>query len=153
MILSDAEIRVTQARHPTDNDPMDFAHAIIAATLDKLSAGVSVEPVAWFNTPVNPTVGAIAYEHEKHGIKSGTPLYTTTAIAAAHQAGRKSVHDSCVDAWKGEFVAAARFAALEEAAKVVEADAVKNPITAYQLQYNLSLQHTAKDIRALKGTP
>ena len=48
-------------------------------------------------------------------------------------------------------IAAARVQALEEAAKVVEADKVKNPITAYQLQYNKSLQHTAKDIRALIG--
>jgi hypothetical protein len=43
MILSDAEIRAIQARHPTDNDPTDFAHAIIAATVAKLAAGVSVE--------------------------------------------------------------------------------------------------------------
>ena len=47
MILSDAEIRVTQARHPTDNDPMQFARAIIAATVAKLTAGVRVEPVAF----------------------------------------------------------------------------------------------------------
>ena len=73
MILSDAEIRAIQARHPTDNDPMDFAHAL---------------------------------------------------IAAAHAAGRKSVHDACVDIWKEEVIAAARVAALEEAAKVCESDAL-----------------------------
>lgn len=44
-----------------------------------------------------------------------------------------------------------RNAALEDAVKVVLADAVKNPVTAYQLQYNMSLQHTANDIRALIG--
>ena len=48
------------------------------------------------------------------------PLYDAIAIAAAHQAGRKSVHDKCVDLWKDEFLAAARVAALEEAALMAE---------------------------------
>jgi hypothetical protein len=135
-LLTDDEIRAIQARHPTDNNPMDFARAIIAATIDKLAAGVSVEPVHHIMSD-GVAIGYYSLDQLQ------------TAIAAAHLAGRKSVHDSCVDLWKDDFLAAA----LEEAAKVVEADAVKNPITAYQLQYNLSLQHTAKDIRALKGTP
>ena len=39
-LLTDDEIRAIQARHPTDNNPMDFARAIIAATVAKLAAEV-----------------------------------------------------------------------------------------------------------------
>ena len=98
MILSDDEIRAIQARHPTDNNPMDFARAIIAATVAKLAAGVSVEPVirGWMN-PMNGVV--IDPQRKKQiGVGDGypnfsVPLYDesgtvtrnqiTTAIAAA----------------------------------------------------------------------
>ena len=114
MILLDNEIRAIQARHPTENNPMDFAHAIIAATIAKLAAGVSMEPV-----------------HER--IVGGVPCITVTehrdilniAVAAAHAAGRKSVHDKCVDLWKDEFLAAARVQALEEAANPTDDQLVK----------------------------
>ena len=111
--MTDQEIRAIQARHPTDNDPTDFAHAIIAATVAKLSAGVSVEPSYFMS-------------FRGDGVRVDTPYHTPAAleaaIAAAYQAGRKSVHDKCVDLWKDEFLAAARVAALEEAAKVCESE-------------------------------
>jgi hypothetical protein len=59
---------------------------------------------------------------------------------------------SSMPVYPEEAIAAARVAALEEAAAVVEADAVKNPVTAYQLQYNISLEYITKDIRALIDT-
>ena len=43
-MLTDQQIRALQSQHPVENDPMPFARAIIAATLAKLAAGVSVEP-------------------------------------------------------------------------------------------------------------
>ena len=47
LVIDDDEIRAIQAWHPTENDPLDFARAIIAATVAKLTAGVRVEPVAF----------------------------------------------------------------------------------------------------------
>lgn len=41
----------------------------------EISFGNIVEPVAHFNMAINETVGCIAYEYEKHNLKSGTPLY------------------------------------------------------------------------------
>ena len=122
-LLTDQQIRAIQAQHPTDNDPRPFARAIIAATVAKLTAGVSVEPVAWFN-PVDSYSLVTTRQKETNEFQYSDeflaahtdPLYTADAIAAAHQAGRKSVHDKCVDVWKDEFLAAARVAALEEAA-------------------------------------
>ena len=42
-------------------------------------------------------------------------------------------------------------AALNAAEKVVLADAVKNPVTEYQRQYNITLQSTTGSIRKLIG--
>ena len=97
----------------------------IAATIAKLASGVSVEPVATVRWDSKCSVSI--ENHAPDILEAGMKLYTTTAIAAA------------------------RVAALEEAARVVEADAVKNPVTAYQLQYNISLEYIAKDIRELIG--
>ena len=106
MILSDNEIDIC---FHSESTPRAFARAIIAATVAKLSAGVSVEP--WTTTKyVSSTTQYELFTRDQ----------LNTAIAAAHLAGRKSVHDKCVDLWKGEFLAAARVAALEEAAKVCE---------------------------------
>ena len=89
-VLTDAEIRAIQARHPTENDPMDFAHAIIAAALNKLSAGVSVEPHEYVWEPD----GTFNIEQKRclspnTGPCSGWnvyPVYTADAIAAARVA-------------------------------------------------------------------
>ena len=78
-----------------------FARAVEKAVLSKLAAGVSVEPVHHIMSD-GAAIGY--YSHDQ----------LQTAIAAAHLAGRKSVHDSCVDLWKDDFLAAA----LEEAAKL-----------------------------------
>jgi hypothetical protein len=107
-ILSDDEIKTiadkTQTAEPgTDGYilPFSFANEIIAATVAKLAQGVSVEPVHHIMSD-GAAIGY--YSHDQ----------LQTAIAAAHLAGRKSVHDSCVDLWKDDFLAAA----LEEAAKL-----------------------------------
>jgi hypothetical protein len=111
---------------------MDFAHAIIAATVAKLSAGVSVEPSYFMS-------------FRGDGVRVDTPYHTPAAleaaIAAAHQAGRKSVHDKCVDLWKDEFLAAARVAAINECGKVC------NSMDKHQNPYDC-----ADAIRALIGT-
>ena len=149
MILSDAEIRAIQARHPTDNDPTDFAHAIIAATIDKLAAGVSVGTPYIYMEWINPGDRVYRDMFDRDQLN--------TAIAAAHQAGRKSVHDKCVDVWKDEFLAAARVAALEDAAKVCESEAWRLKSIAVSQQSaatnskSIGLAVAADKIRALIG--
>ena len=106
-----------------DREMYQFALATIAATIDKLAAGVSMEPVA-------TVAGQLHGDHRwllAHGsnVAKGDELYTAKAIAAAYQAGRKSVHDSCVDLWKDEYLAAARVQAMEEAANPTDDQLVK----------------------------
>jgi hypothetical protein len=160
-LLTDQQIRAIQAQHPTDNDPRPFARAIIAATVAKLTAGVSVEPDSY---KVETEDNQFFTEFEADTVDPATnddavvtPLYTADAIAAAHQAGRKSVHDKCVDLWKDEFLAAARVAALEEAAKVCESEAWRLKSIAVSQQSaatnskSIGLAVAADKIRALIG--
>ena len=81
--------------------------AVESAVLAKLAAGVSVEP---------------DFDHLEAGIAFVSYRQETlnTAIAAAHAAGRKSVHDSCVDLWKDEVIAAARAQAIKDCEDAIE---------------------------------
>ena len=82
MILTDTEIRECLT-----GGPKTVARMIEAAVLSKLSQGVSVEPVAWIGL-------RNGIEHmtsqwkiaEADSATYDTPLYTTTAIAAARVA-------------------------------------------------------------------
>ena len=74
MPLTNQEIRAIQAQHPTDNDPMPFAQALIAATVAKLSAGVSVEPHYHNRIKADGTIVYVPWY---------TPDQLQTAIAAA----------------------------------------------------------------------
>ena len=106
-ILSDAEIRAIQARNPTDNDPMQFARAIIAATVAKLAQGVSVEPVirGWMN-PANGVV--IDPQRKKQiGVGDGYPNFSVPLYDESGTVTRKQLTTA---------IAAARTQALEEAA-------------------------------------
>ena len=80
------------------------------------------------------------------------PLYDAIALAAAHQAGRKSVHDSCVDLWKDEFLAAARVAAINECANECDRTAsdYKGMFAEDESLY-IAATDCAKEIRALIG--
>ena len=106
-MLTDKEIRAIQAQHPTENDPMPFAQALITATVAKLAADVSVEPVAF------------RYRRE---IGELSEWCATTVYGTAQHYGN----------YEGLFtldqlqtaIAQARCQALGEAAKVCEA---KNP--------------------------
>ena len=91
MILSDAEIRAIQARHPTDNDPMDFARAIIAATLNKLAAGVSVEP-DWQRLVYKATGGDRTPDPEDY-----RDYYTLETLTTAIAAARVAAINACAD--------------------------------------------------------
>lgn len=100
---------------------INFAHAIIAATVAKLTAGVSVEPV-WF-TVTGPDAKQRIYTASESHPENCIPLYTATAIAAA------------------------RVQALEEAVKVCEG---ASSYLEHQ-QHLLASRDCANAIRALIG--
>jgi hypothetical protein len=110
-LLTDQEIRAIQAQHPTENDPMPFARALITATVDKLAAGVNVEPVAWtYKQNLRDAVGRGCQEvllyagNNSVAVRAeyGTDLFTQsqlqTAIAAATQQLRQAAQ-AVVDRW------------------------------------------------------
>ena len=137
-LLTDDEIytayieAANQTLRPQDDRiALGFARAIIAATVAKLAAGVSVEP--WTTTKY--VSSTIQYE-----LYTRAQLQTAIAAAhiAAHIAGRKSVHDKCVDLWKDEFLAAARVQAINECADILA-------------EYDCLNSGMGRDIRALIG--
>ena len=123
--------------------------AVEAAVLAKLAAGVSVEPVATVQTRHMQALGAACgvEAHLHHYQPPGTLLYTATAIAIAHAAGRKSVHDSCVDLWKEEVIAEARVAAINECANLCDDKAVTKRLFVNESHY----LECRDSIRALIG--
>ena len=141
MILTDVEIAALQ--HLGGG----ISPRAVEAAVIKALAGVSVEPVAWAHKETGLIVLAkeiAKTSRNEERLKSGEfyPLYTADAIAAAHAAGRKSVHDSCVDLWKEEVIAAARVQALEEAANIAKRENAAD--------WSISGQ-IAHEIRALIG--
>lgn len=142
-ISSDSHVTDTLMNCLHDIDDGDFAFppapsAPIKKETLPLPSWDEITPLPNLQTAVEPYIGT-AY---------GTgPLYTESAIAAAHAAGRKSVHDSCVDLWKEEVIAAARCKALEEAAKKVDSLADSALNTSQQL----ALDVAADAIRTLIG--
>lgn len=85
-MLTDDEIRAIQAQHPTENDPMPFARALLAYEA-KLTQGV--EPVA------------VAEGADLFWIAGVTPddevsqyLYPATALAAAKLEGAREMREA-----------------------------------------------------------
>ena len=76
-LLTNQEIRAIQSAHPTENDPMPFAQALITATVSKLAQGVSVEPHYHNRIKADGTIVYVPWY---------TPEQLTTAIAAARVA-------------------------------------------------------------------
>lgn len=94
-ILTDEELRDALRTCPPDAiEPLrtrwlyvkDFARAIESAVIARLSAGVSVEPVAWMKQHNNGSVELNEYRtfvHEDAILTGRVPLCTAEAVAAA----------------------------------------------------------------------
>ena len=85
--------------------PHEFAEAIIDATIKRLAAGVSVEPVAYTDplfVSVRQLGGFFTASNDKVGMFT-VPLYTASAIAAARLQMNERIVKLCKKRWKGGY--------------------------------------------------
>ena len=92
MTITEKEIRKLQAQHPTENDPMPFARALLALQLERLAACEMPEAIGYAENeeltaqreyPHNVRHMAIWYDKEE----DTTPLHTSDQLHAVHAAG------------------------------------------------------------------
>ena len=76
------------------------------------------EPVAYFNMAINETVGCIAYEYGKHGLKSGVPLYAAPVDIEALTKERDEYKQRMQRLIRTQFETAKERDALMQAAKL-----------------------------------